>query len=177
MKTLYMTTVLLFTINAASAQVAIGKTSINGNNTILDFNDSSSNTNGIILPAIADKSTALASTAANNHGTFIFDKSDNRIKMYENGNWVSLSDDTGDGTEITNHPNSSPEKGKGVIIGAQSSSAKGVLVLESNNKALILPRISKPEINVKSPYPGMMCYDTDSMSLAVYDGARWNYWK
>ena len=108
MKTLYMTTVLLFTINAASAQVAIGKTSINGNNTILDFNNSSSNTNGIIPPAIADKSTARASTASNDHGTFIFDKSDNRIKMYENGNWVSLSDDTGDGTEITNHPNSSP---------------------------------------------------------------------
>ena len=175
MKPLYITAALLFAFGIASAQVAIGKTTVNGNTTILDFADSS--TNGIILPAIADKSTALAATTANNNGTFIFDKSDSRVKMYENGNWVSLSDDTGDGTLVANHTNSSSEIGKGVIIGASSSAAKGVLILEDPKKALILPKVDQPELNVKNPYPGMMCYDTKSMALAVYDGVRWNYWK
>lgn len=175
MKTLYITCALLFLFNIASAQVAIGKTTVNGSSTLLDFDDSTGNTSGIILPAIADRSTA-ASTADNN-GTFIFDKSDNKVKMYENNIWTSLSDDAGDGTLVANQNNTSSETGNGVIIGASSSNAKGILILESTTKAMILPRIHQPELNVKSPYPGMMCYDTSSMSLAVYDGVRWNYWK
>ena len=175
MKTLYITCALLFLFNIASAQVAIGKTTVNGSSTLLDFDDSTGNTSGIILPAIADRNTA-ASTADNN-GTFIFDISDNKVKMYENSVWQSLSDDAGDGTLVANHNNSTAEAGNGVIIGSATSSAKGVLVLEDSKKAMILPRINQPELNVKSPYPGMMCYDTESMSLAVYDGVRWNYWK
>lgn len=161
----------------ANAQVAIGKTAVNGNSTILDFDSSASNTNGIILPAIADKSTAIATTATNNNATFIFDKSDSKVKMYQNNAWVDLSDDAGDGTAVTNLNNSSAETGTGVVIGAASSNALGVLVLESATKALILPQVNNPATNVKSPFPGMMCYDTASLSLAVYDGVRWNYWK
>lgn len=175
MKTLHITATLLFLSSIFYAQVAIGKTTVNGSSTILDFEDSTGNTKGIILPAIADKTTA-ASTADNN-GTFIFDISDNKVKMYENSVWQSLSDDAGDGTLVANHNNSTAEAGNGVIIGSATSSAKGVLVLEDSKKAMILPRINQPELNVKSPYPGMMCYDTSSMSLAVYDGVRWNYWK
>jgi hypothetical protein len=57
------------------------------------------------------------------------------------------------------------------------SNAKGVLVLESADKAMILPKITNPHTTVKNPYPGMMCYDLTSKSLAVFDGANWNYWK
>ena len=37
--------------------------------------------------------------------------------------------------------------------------------------------IGYPHLNVKSPYPGMMCFDTVSNTLAVFDGENWNYWK
>ena len=113
---------------------------------------------------------------ANNNGTFLFDRNLKMVRMFENGSWVNLSDAVGNDIPST-MVNASNEVGKGVIIGAQSSSAKGVLVLESTNKAMILPHIKNPHTTVKSPYPGMMCYDTVSNSLAVYDGTRWNYWK
>lgn len=165
---------LLCLTSYSFGQVAIGKENMNGNSTILDFNDAAGNTNGIILPAVNDTSTALATITTNNNGTFLFDKSDNKVKMYENNGWIPLSD-TGDSSEIL--VNTSTEVGDGVIIGSQTTDAKGVLVLESANTAMILPKIANPHTSVKSPYPGMLCYDTVSKTMAVFDGKVWNYWK
>lgn len=174
-KTIYILSAMLIT-TGFQAQVAIGKQSINGASTILDFNDNAANTNGIILPAISSPATALAPNTANNNGTFIYDKSDYKAKMYQNGTWVNLSD-TGEGAALAPNTNASAEQGKGVIIGAENSNAKGVLILESASKAMILPKVANPATQVKSPYPGMICYDTTSMSLAIFDGKVWNYWK
>ncbi len=165
---------LLCLTSYSFGQVAIGKENMNGNSTILDFNDAAGNTNGIILSAVNDISGALSIAAVNNNGTFLFDRSDNKVKMYENNVWVPLSD-TGDSSEIL--VNTSTEVGVGVIIGAQTTDAKGVLVLESANTAMILPKIANPHTSVKSPYPGMLCYDTVSKTMAVFDGKVWNYWK
>ena len=74
-------------------------------------------------------------------------------------------------------PNASAELGGGVIIGNSTSPAVGVLVLESEDLALTLPKVNNPAANAKSPYPGMMCYDTASNTLAVFDGQFWNYWR
>ncbi|TGN21454.1 hypothetical protein E4J94_17400, partial [Empedobacter tilapiae] len=68
-------------------QVSIGKDKVNGSATILDFNETN-NTRGIILSAVNNVSNALATVSANNNGTFLLDKSDNKIKMYENNVWV-----------------------------------------------------------------------------------------
>lgn len=156
----------------ANAQVALGgKTIVDGNNTLLDFNNTAGNTNGIILSAV-DSAPTL--TAANN-GTFLFDKSDKRVKMYEKNAWVKLSD-VGSTANIVD--NTSAENAAGAaIIGATTSTATGVLVLEAPDKAMILPKIATPHQSVKSPYPGMMCYDTTSKTLAVFDGTAWSYWK
>lgn len=170
--------------SAAFGQVSIGgNQSVNGNSTILDFaggtatessaDQETTNEKGIILPAVESSPTTLD---ANNNGTFLFDRNLKMVRMFENGSWVNLSDAAGNDIPSA-MVNASNEVGKGVIIGSQSSSAKGVLVLESTNKAMILPHIKNPHTTVKSPYPGMMCYDTVSNSLAVYDGTRWNYWK
>lgn len=160
----------------ASGQVSIGgKETIDGSSTILDFQNASGNTNGIILPAVQNTSNALASAATENNGTFLFDQSDSKLKMFQNGIWVDLSE-TGDKSQLI--INSSNDTGnEGVIIGSATSSAKGVLVLESPDKAMILPKIAIPHENVKAPYAGMMCYDTASKTIAVFDGTRWNYWK
>ena len=46
---------------------------------------------------------------------------------------------------------------KGTVIGAESSSVDGVLVLESADKALILPRMVSPHLNIVKPMAGTIC--------------------
>jgi len=175
MKKIIYTTLFCLSVHFASAQVALGgKTSVEGNNTILDFNNIAGNTRGIILSAVESAPTSLNSA---NNGTFLFDRTDKKVKMYEKNMWVDLSDEGTITTALIANTNTTPEKDGSVIIGAESSSAKGVLILQSPNKAMILPKIENPHTNVKSPYPGMICYDTASKSLAVFDGSVWNYWR
>ncbi|MDR4892684.1 MULTISPECIES: hypothetical protein [unclassified Chryseobacterium] len=161
--------IALVIFNSFFAQVAIGKQVIDGNSTVLDFDNVSGNTKGLILPA-----TSGFPTGSLANGTFIFDVTDNKVKVYENEVWKSLSDAGNSNAVIVNN---SAESGKGVIMGEATSSADGVLVLESQNKAMILPKITSPHLNVKNPYPGMICYDTASKTLAIFDGSVWNYWK
>ncbi|MCJ7932592.1 MAG: hypothetical protein MUW56_02890 [Chryseobacterium sp.] len=161
--------VALVVFNSFFAQIAIGKQGVDGNSTVLDFDNVSGNTKGLILPA-----TSGFPTGNLVNGTFIFDVTDNKVKVYENDTWKSLSDAGSLGAVVVND---SAELGKGVVMGAASSSADGVLVLEAPDKAMILPKIAAPHLNVKNPYPGMVCYDTTSKTLAVFDGSVWNYWK
>ncbi|WP_126651549.1 hypothetical protein [Chryseobacterium aureum] len=153
-------------LTSLKSQVGMGKASVDGD-AILDFPVS---TTGIILPAVE----ALPTGAAATNGTFLLDKTDLTIKMRSNDLWVPLSD-AGNLTGIT--ANTSPETGGGVIIGAASSPAQGVLVLEAANKALVLPKVNDPVANMKSPVAGTICYDTVSKTMAVFDGLKWSFWK
>ena len=147
------------------AQTSVEKQTVDGDG-VLDF--ASGTTKGIILPAVE----ALPTTPAN--GTFLYDKNDQMAKMYENGAWVNL---TVEGNNSTVLPYTGTDINKQTVIGATNTSVDGVLVLESTNKALILPKVASPHINVSSPYPGMLCYDTDAKALAIFNGAVWSYWK
>lgn len=125
---------------------------------------------GIILPMVGQLPTGAAAT----NGTFVLDKTDGIIKIRENGTWRSLSKEN----SLAAFPlNGSLESGNGVIIGATSSSAQGVLVLESSDKGLMLPKVASPHLNVKSPHPGLICFDTDRNEIAVFNGTSWFYWK
>lgn len=170
MKRLLMAVILVLGgfINAI-AQTAIEKKTVDGS-AVLDF--AAGTTKGIILPAVE----TLPSAPAN--GTFLFDKVAKIVKMYQNGAWVDLSG-VGDiaGTVPIVPYSGTVDNGKQTVIGSRSTTVDGVLVLESADKALVLPKISNPHLNVKSPYPGMMCYDTNRKALAVFDGKVWNYWK
>ena len=161
--------VALIVFNSFFAQIAIGKQTVDGNSTVLDFDNVPGNTKGLILPATSGFPTG---TLVN--GTVIFDVTDSKVKVYENDTWKSLSD-TGNSSAVI--LNNSAETGKGVIMGEAASTADGVLVLESQDKAMILPKVAQPHLSVKNPYPGMICYDTTSKTLAIFDGSVWNYWK
>ncbi len=176
MKKIIFTALLSLVMMNVKAQVAIGKTSITNTSVILEFDNALTNKKGIILSAVENLTKALSTDPSTNNGTFLFDRNDDKVKMYENNIWVSLSDS---GSEAKITPNTSAENtgNQGVIIGSATSNAKGVLVLESANKAMVLPWIQHPNVNVKDPYPGMICYDTASRTLAVFDGSVWNYWK
>ena len=89
--------------------------------------------------------------------------------------WVDLSG-TGSSTALVPYSGTVNNR-RQTVIGSRVTKADGVLVLESSNKALVLPKIENPHLNVKSPYPGMMCYDTARKAMAVFDGIVWNYWK
>ena len=149
-----------------SAQTAIGKRTVDGS-AVLDF--ASGTTQGIILPAVE----TLPATPAN--GTFLFDKNDSKVKLHQDGIWVELSG-TGSNTGIVPYSGTA-DNGRKTVIGSRTTTADGVLVLEAPDKALVLPKVASPHLNVKSPYPGMMCYDTTKKALAVFDGSVWNYWK
>lgn len=166
MKKIIVTTVIFAGFSCLTAQVGMGKASVDGD-AILDF--PLSNT-GIILPIVDALPTGIAAS----NGTFLLDKTDNIIKMRENDLWVSLSDA---GNLTGTMPNTSAEQGGGVIIGAASSPAQGVLVLESASKALVLPKVNDPVANMKSPIAGTVCYDTVSKTMAVFDGVKWSFWK
>lgn len=169
MKNIFFSLMMLGTIVSASAQVAIGKENVVGTSTLLDFE---TNFRGIILPAVS--MADVPALDENNNGTFLFDLDTQTIQMFENETWIALSD-IGNASAIS--VNSADEDGQGVIIGAENTSALGALVLEASDKAMILPKIADPHLTVKSPYPGMICYDTASKTLAVFDGSVWNYWK
>lgn len=150
-----------------SAQVGIGKESVDGDG-ILDF--ALNTTNGIMLPIVETlPNDAVA-------GTILMDKNDKTVKMKDGSAWVALSDE-GSVNIATFNTNAEVPGPNRVIIGDSTTTAPGVLVLESADKALILPKIADPHINVKSPYPGMICYDTVSKTMAVFDGLKWSYWK
>lgn len=177
---------LLFIGNSISAQVAIGKTSLASVSSILEFggetatdsaNDfTTTNFRGIILPSVTNSPTFAAAPSITNpqNGTFLFDKQMMKVRMFENGNWIDMTD-TGTVSGII--PSNGNATGDGVIIGSSTSNAVGALILESADKALVLPHINDPATKVKSPYQGMMCYDTLSNSIAIYDGLNWSYWK
>ena len=168
---------VILAVFTAKSQVSIGgKQEVEGTATLLDFNSplstTNNNTNGIILPAVKEQALVVSPSK----GTFIYDHKAKIVKMFEKTDWVFLSGE-GDNSKIVVNTSADLNANQGAIIGSQTSNAKGVLVLESANKAMILPRIQNPHTNVKSPYPGMMCYDTVRKSLAVFDGTKWNYWK
>jgi hypothetical protein len=149
-----------------NAQISINKNSVEPS-AILDF--PAGTNKGIILPIIS----SLPTNAVD--GTILMDKNDLKIKMKQNGRWVDLSG-IGSVAGVSFNP-SNENANANLVVGASNSVASGVLVLESNNKALILPKINSPHLNVKSPAPGMICYDTASDSMAIFDGVNWSFWK
>jgi hypothetical protein len=179
--------VLLLVGNFMNAQVAIGKNNIVSVSSIIEFggetatnatNDSeTTNFRGIILPSVTSSPafTSVTPSSANpQNGTFVFDRQIMKVRMFENGKWTDMTD-TGTVSGIIT--SSGTATGEGVIFGSSTSSAEGTLILESSDKAIVLPHIKDPATKVKSPYQGMMCYDTLSNSVAIFDGLNWSYWK
>ena len=158
----YIAVVFLLTVVQVMGQVSIGKSSVDGDG-LLDF--ASGTTSGIILPRV----TTLPTTV----GALVYDSTDQKVK-YNNGSWQDLSIESGS-VDMTDQ-NLYSDVGNGVIIGSDTTTDEGVLTLESTDKALILPKIASPEVNVKSPEAGMICYDTVKKNLVVYNGEEWTFW-
>ena len=177
-----ISTILLSGFALANAQVIIGdaigtapvKTSV-----LLEF---AVGNKGLILPYVRTLPPPLPIT----EGTILLDASTPsaaRLKFSNGTSWLDLSGQNADiSSSLATQPSTAvSETGAKSIIGARSSSADGVLVLESSTKAMVLPTVADVQ-NIPSPSPGMMVYvsgvsPTFNKRLAVFNGSKWSFWK
>lgn len=186
-----LTILFLVVICLANAQVIIGdklgtagvKTSV-----LLEFAHIPGQNKGIIVPYVR---TLPATLPTRIEGAILLDASNPtkaRMKFYNanttplSNGWFDLSGQDGNVTSaLTDQPTvvQAPEIATSkAIIGSTSSSADGVLVLESTTKAMVLPQVDKVS-DIPSPSPGMMVYvnKTGAKRLAVFNGTKWSFWK
>lgn len=163
----------LFSKNIYS-QIIIGNdsgTASEKTSVLIEF--ANTNNKGIILPCVRQ----LPSNPT--EGTILLDattQSQARIKYY-NGNWIDLSGQDSDVTAfLTNQPLTGENANAKAIIGSETSTADGILVLESKIKAMILPIVDNVN-NISSPSAGMMVYvnKAGAKRLAFYNGSKWSF--
>jgi len=197
-----MKNILIITFTAVSgvllSQVAIGKGNLSGIGTTavanpsisLEFGDYiTGEGKGLIVPWVSSAANVTGAVP----GTVIFDTSDKKMKYKKDGaDWFELSKNetaivgNTQNFDTTGVVNTSLQDGIGVVEnpGAKTSigipkipAIPGILVLEDDNKAMILPKVPSPHLNIVNPEPGLMVYDTDTQYLAVFNGKVWNFWK
>lgn len=179
-----VTAILLST--CAFAQVAIGKANVTNPSVSLEFGDYvSGQGKGIVVPWV----TSAAAVTNAEKGTIVFDTSDKIMKYKKaDGSWFNLSRNetaTVDGTQNVNTTgvvNTSlqdalTDKPEAKASIGTPTTTPGILVLEDANKAMILPKVPSPHLNIVNPEPGMMVYDTSTKQLAVFNGKVWSFWK
>lgn len=185
MKKIFIINSLLLVSSFSFGQVIIGDavgTATDKTSVLLEF---SKEKKGLVLPYVRTMPTTATGLV---EGTILLDASSSggsRIKFYNanttagTAGWKDLSGENGDvATQLTNQPTTAEENNSKAIIGAATSSANGVLVLESNTKAMVLPTVA--DVNeIPSPAPGMMVFvnKNNAKRLAVFNGKVWSFWK
>lgn len=174
MKKIILTTTL-FIVACASAQVAIGKQNVSTPSVSLEFYDGADNAKGMILPWVT--SAASVSNAVN--GTLIFDSADKKVKLKQNGSWTDFTKLDNGNINLSLQNNVTEQANAKAQIGgnATTDTTPGILVLADTNKAMVLPKVASPHLNIINPEPGTMVYDTTKKQLAVYNGTNWSFWK
>ena len=156
----------------ASAQVAIGKPSVTNTSVSLEFGNGN---RGMVLPWVT---SAAAVTGAVN-GTIVYDTSDKKVKVKYASGWKDLSVDTTGAVDTSlqdNRTEVATSKAE-ITTSGTVSTTPGILVLADDNKAMVLPKVDSPHLNIISPAAGMMVYDTAKDLLAVFNGTVWSFWK
>lgn len=182
-KTFVISGLLLSTI--AFSQVRIGQssaTNLSSTSVLLEFGDTKDK--GVILPYVETLPTA-------DGGTLVFDASatgEYKVKFKnQSTGWTDLSVQSGYSTTVESKvkdPQATPladATNAKTIIGAPTSAADGVLVLESSDKAMVLPIVEDYTL-IKNPSPGMMAFikhptDSTKHRLIVFNGQNWSFWK
>ncbi|MDY3350908.1 hypothetical protein PG357_02795 [Riemerella anatipestifer] len=137
---------------------------------------SSNENRGIVVPYVRE----LPSSPV--EGTIVLDvQNPEKARMkYFNGSWIDLSQQDGNVTSslLYQPVGVGDESDSKVIIGDPNTSADGVLVLESQSKAMVLPIVNDFK-NIINPAPGMMVFINKSGAkrLAVFNGTKWSFWK
>lgn len=155
-----------------NAQVVIGKDFVSSPSVSLEFGSANK---GLILPWV----TSSASVTPSVDGTLIFDVADRKVKYKKSNSWIDLSVKANGFVDTTLQDNLTESSNAKTVIGADNSTdaTSGILVLTDNDKAMVLPKVASPHLNISNPSPGMIVYDTDNRQMAVYNGTVWTFWK
>lgn len=191
----------VFSTASLYSQVSIGKTGNSSPSVSMEFGNVYSNSpvsnteaKGLVLPWVDGTSNSApfitgyseGGTVAN--GTMVFDASngEKKVKVKYASGWKDLSIQSGttvdpvtsvDGLSIQT-PLTEQSDSKALIGGdAATDATPGILVLGDQDKAMVLPKVASPHLNIVNPSPGMMVYDTVTKQLAVYNGSVWTFWK
>ncbi|GEM53150.1 hypothetical protein EB1_29400 [Empedobacter brevis NBRC 14943 = ATCC 43319] len=158
--------ILLLSVSSikVNAQIVIGDNSNSSDNkALLSF---TSENMGVILPII-NSNTEAASTGnvVKTPGTIYVSRADKQVKVYmavspQNSTGLLALTPTLPTTVTLPTANTSVEstENAGVIIGSETTTQKGILVLESEEKTMVMPLIGTveqpPHKYVKNPYIG-----------------------
>lgn len=164
--------ILIFIANLGlvNAQVAFGKTSVDGS-AVVDFVENSNK--GLILPWVEDL-TKIEHSAA----TLLYDTKNKKVIWFDGTTWKDLSIRPGaaDLTETATYDENEKVTGSAVIIGDPGTASVGVLSLNKEGHALILPKNVMPWENIKNPEPGTITYDTVNNLVCIFNGVEWTFW-
>ena len=167
---------LCITISSFSlAQVAIGKDILTNSNVSLEFGSDVLEKKGMVLPWVTSSMAVIGAV----DGTIIFDTTDYKVKYKKSGNWFDLSvDDNGSANTNLQDAKSDLVDSK-VVIGKDGATddTPGILVLSDVDKAMVLPLVYEPHLNIKNPTAGTMVYDTKNRQLVLFNGTNWSFWK
>lgn len=140
---------------------------------LLEFSNDSNK--GLILPWVN------GNIGSPSNGTIFLNTDTRKITAYVRNSFVDLSADASTVNSIDvslqNDPNYPENINGGVIMGSSTSTARGVLVLESATKALVLPKVANPHLNIINPAAGMIVFDTVKELLCIYNGTQWSFIK
>ncbi|MBW7674318.1 hypothetical protein [Chryseobacterium chendengshani] len=176
MKNIFTVLFALFSVFVFS-QVAIGKITVASPSVSLDFGTENK---GMVLPWVT--STGAVTGVVN--GTMVYDLTDKKVKVKYNAAWKDLSVNT-QGTTVdpltsidgVTIQNAGTEDTLAKVAIGTLSGTPGILVLEDSDKAMVLPKVASPHLNIINPAPGMIVYDTFNKQLAVFNGNVWSFWK
>lgn len=167
----------VFLISNWNAQVIFGDavgTATNKTSVLMEF--ANTGNRGMILPCVTNK------TAITTPGSMILDatvRTAAKIQYYNGTTWFDLSSaQTADvSTFVASQPVALEKPNSKVVIGSETSTADGILVLESSTKAMVLPVVSSHH-NIVNPSPGMMVLVNGGgiKTLAFYNGSKWAFW-
>ncbi len=185
----YILSAIFFIAVFTNAQVAIGKNNVTNSSVSLEFgNYTAPYGKGIVIPWI----NSASSMTSSEKGTIVFDTNDKIVKYKRaDGTWYNLTRNetlTVEGTpnfNTTGAVNTTLQNSLSDIASAKTSigvpptgtNTPGILVLEETTKAMILPKVASPHLNIINPEPGTLVYDTVSKQLAVFNGTVWSFWK
>ncbi len=156
----------LFFSSSLFSQVAMGKESVDGS-AILDFAE---NTNkALILPW-------TNSSVVPEVGALTYNSDSKKIELFNGSAWQDLSVKEGS-VDLTEIQDFIDINGTGLIIGNESTSLpNGVLILNNNSKALVLPKNIQPWTSIKNPEPGTVSYDPTEKVICFFNGTEWTFW-
>ena len=158
MKKISITIAAILVSFTAQAQLAIGANDVSSASVSLEFGDEN---RGLLLPWV-DSESAVTDVE---NGTLVYDISDHKVKVKYASGWTDLSlNETGttvnplSNVDGMDSQSTLVENTNAKVSIGEPTSVKGTLVLESTDKATVLPKVSAPHTNIINPTAGLMVF-------------------